>query len=140
MPWPTDDIVTTSLDSNADKPNRSHFLTLFNRVKEMIASRATVNGVAPLDADSKVPAANLPRGDAGGVAPLDASSKVPVANLPIASQRPLASTNQAGGGVIPLDGRITSIRLIKDGGTPGQHVDASVTEDGQLVLTFDFSA
>ena len=46
-------------------------------------------GVAPLDADGKVPAGNLPdsvpmsqKGAAGGVAPLDAAGKVPAGHLP----------------------------------------------------------
>ena len=78
-------------------------------------------GVAPLGADRKVPAANLPdvavvdltpylkkdqRGAASGVAPLGTDSKVPAANLPAApdlSPYMLASSRGAAGGVAPLD-------------------------------------
>lgn len=58
------------------------------------ASRGVASGVAPLGADSKVPAANLPtvdlsgliplaqKGAASGVAPLGTDKKVPAVNLP----------------------------------------------------------
>lgn len=63
-------------------------------------------GVAPLDADGKVPAGNLPdsvpmsqKGAAGGVAPLDAAGKVP-GHLP--DSIPM-SQKGAADGVTPLD-------------------------------------
>ena len=53
------------------------------------AQKNRPGGVAPLDADGKVPAGNLPdsvpmsqKGAAGGVAPLDAAGKVPAGHLP----------------------------------------------------------
>ena len=64
-------------------------------------------GVAPLDADGKVPAGNLPdsvpmsqKGAAGGVAPLDAAGKVPAGHLP--DSIPM-SQKGAADGVTPLD-------------------------------------
>lgn len=60
---------------------------------EMITNKGTANGYAPLDANSKVPAANLPtdddspyeqtvhKGAASGYASLDSGSKVPTVQL-----------------------------------------------------------
>lgn len=91
-------------------------------------------GVAPLGADRKVPAANLPdvavvdltpylkkdqRGAASGVAPLGTDSKVPAANLPAAPDLApymLASSRGAVGGVAPLDslGKVSSSLLYRN--------------------------
>jgi hypothetical protein len=43
--------------------------------------RSVASGLAPLDAGSKVPIANLPAGTASGLATLDAGSRVPLAQL-----------------------------------------------------------
>lgn len=59
MTWPTDDIDTTSLDSDTERPDRGAFRTLFTRVKEMIAARGRAGGVASLDDDGHLPAAQL---------------------------------------------------------------------------------
>lgn len=62
MAWPTDDISTTLLDQGADSAAsaRAQILTVAQRVKDVIAGRNTANGIAPLDAGSKVPTANIP--------------------------------------------------------------------------------
>lgn len=56
-----------------------------------ISQKNSASGVAPLDADSKVPLANLPVNVPNGIAPLGVAGKVPAANL---------LTNVAGG--VPL--------------------------------------
>lgn len=54
MPWPTDDLSTDNVDSGTDNPSRSDFLNCFQIVKELIAGRGSVNGVASLGSDSKL--------------------------------------------------------------------------------------
>jgi hypothetical protein len=62
MAWPTDDIVTSNLDSSTDSAAsaRANLYTALIRIKEIIAGRNTASGVCPLDAGSKVPVANIP--------------------------------------------------------------------------------
>lgn len=82
MPWPTDDLSTTGVDSGADRPPRAEFFKLFQRVKTIIAARGDIDGVARLDGRRRVPDAELGRGVANGVAALDGSGIVPAAQLP----------------------------------------------------------
>ncbi|MEY2653136.1 MAG: hypothetical protein RLZZ524_163, partial [Pseudomonadota bacterium] len=62
MAWPTDDITTTYLDAASDSAAsaRVELYRVASRVKDIIAGRNTSNGIAPLDAGSKVPVANIP--------------------------------------------------------------------------------
>ena len=86
MAWPTDNLATTHFDQSTDSPAsaRSVLEDTIEAVKEMIAARASTDGVASLDANMRVPASQLPRGIAGGVASLDASTLVPSDQLPAA--------------------------------------------------------
>ena len=62
MAYPTNDITTTHLNGGADSiaAARVELFTALTRLSELIDSRNTANGMAPLDANSQVPAANLP--------------------------------------------------------------------------------
>ena len=62
MSYPTNDITTTHLNSGADSiaAARVELFTALTRLSELIDSRNTANGMAPLDANSQVPASNLP--------------------------------------------------------------------------------
>ena len=62
MAYPTNDITTDHLDSGSDSiaAARVELFTALTRLSELINSRDTSNGLAPLDANSQVPAANLP--------------------------------------------------------------------------------
>ena len=82
MPWPVDDLSTADVDSGADTPPRAEFFKLFQRVKAIIGGRSTADGIASLDANRRVPDAELGRGVAGGVASLDGQGRVPQAQLP----------------------------------------------------------
>lgn len=66
-PWPTDDIAMTHLDGVGDDPSqaRAQILTAMQRVKNIIAARGDVNGVASLDVTTRVPLAQLPVGSGG---------------------------------------------------------------------------
>lgn len=100
----------------------ARFLTAYDESAQDAAIAAKIpltqknapNGVAPLDADGKVPVANLPaaggpfiptsaKGASGGVASLGTNSKVPVAQLPVGTAN----------GVAPLgsDGKVPSVNL-----------------------------
>ncbi len=82
MPWPVDNISTGNVDAETDTVTRTDFLNLFRVVKALIAGRGTASGVASLDANGKVPDAQIGRGAADGVASLGSGSKVPVVQLP----------------------------------------------------------
>lgn len=87
------------------------------------SQKGMANGVAPLDAAGKVPAAHLPeladyipldqKGAADGVAPLDSSGKVPAANLPAAQDSIPLTQKGTPGGVAPLDssGKVPAANL-----------------------------
>lgn len=62
MSYPTNDITTTHLNAGTDSiaAARVELYTALTRLSELIDSRDTASGMAPLDADSQVPAANLP--------------------------------------------------------------------------------
>lgn len=62
MSYPTNDITTTHLDSGSDSiaASRVELYTALTRLSELIDSRNTADGLAPLDTNSQVPAANLP--------------------------------------------------------------------------------
>ena len=75
-------------------------------------------GVAPLDADGKVPAGNLPdsvpmsqKGAAGGVAPLDAAGKVPAGHLP--DSIPMSQKGAADGVTPDAAGKVPVAHLPK---------------------------
>ncbi len=152
MSWPTDDLATASLESGAARPDRSAFLTLFRRVKEIIAARAAANGVAPLDGASKVPAANLPRSEADGVAALDAASRVPRAQLPadvayldgsgLLPRANLPSASRSREGIVRLGdvGRVKSVEVTRSTTGAGETVHdvtlgASISPAGVLTLS-----
>ncbi len=82
MSWPTDNISTASVDSQADRPDRRAFLTVFRALKAVIGAKGRPNGLAELDGNRKIFVDQLRRNEAGGVAPLNSDRKVPVANLP----------------------------------------------------------
>ena len=86
MTWPTDDISTSALDSQNDRPPRAGFFKLFRRVKTIIAGRGRAGGVASLGANGKIPDRQLPPsalqsvnpGSPNGVASLDGNGDVPL--------------------------------------------------------------
>ncbi len=88
MPWPsTPGFGTTNTDAGSDSPSLAR-VDIHNALLDLssvIAGRGQANGVAPIDAGSKVPTANLPAGVANGVASLDANAKVPVAQLALSA-------------------------------------------------------
>jgi hypothetical protein len=61
MAWPTDTITTTYLDAGTDDPSlaRAELKTVADKVKDIIAGRATASGVCDLDASALIPAARL---------------------------------------------------------------------------------
>jgi len=112
---------------------------------ENVARRGQPNGYAPLGADSKVPAANLPpvdttglqpalgftpenranRGVANGYAPLGADAKVPLANLP-----------DLGGG----SGGSIMASQIMDASASGRSVLTGTPAQGRTALGIAFGA
>ena len=62
MAYPNNDITTQHLNSGNDSiaAARVELFTALTRLSELIDSRNTANGLAPLDANSQVPAANMP--------------------------------------------------------------------------------
>lgn len=62
MSYPTNDVTTVNLNSGTDSiaAARVELFTALTRLSELIDSRNTSNGLAPLDASSQVPAANMP--------------------------------------------------------------------------------
>ena len=62
MAYPTNDITTTQLDaaSGSIAGSRVELRTGLLRLSELIDSRDTTNGLAPLDSNGQVPAANMP--------------------------------------------------------------------------------
>ena len=106
-------------------------MTELNNLKEEMKTEVTdskgeAGGLAPLDEEGKVPAANLPTGEAGGVAGLDEEGKVPVENLPVGEE----------GGVAPLD---------ETGKVPSQYlpsyvddvIEGTLGEDGVFMTVPD---
>ncbi len=100
MTWPTDDLDSTSLQSPDQRPSRLVFLRLFNRVKQLIASRGSPLGVASLDLNRKVPSEQIPyatRDEAGGLrvatdaeimARTDENAVVTAAHIPLFMMKP----------------------------------------------------
>ena len=90
MTWPIDDISTSALDSQNDRPPRAEFFKLFQRVKTIIAGRGRAGGVASLGADGRVPEGQLPPsatqsvelGVPNGAATLDTNGNVPLGQIP----------------------------------------------------------
>ena len=90
MTWPTDDISTSALDSQNDRPPRAEFFKLFQRVKTIIAGRGRAGGVASLGANGKIPDGQLPPsalqsvnlGSPNGAASLDGNGDVPLNQIP----------------------------------------------------------
>lgn len=64
MAWPsnTNNINTTALDSSADDPSiaRGHLKDALDEIKNIINGRAESNGVASLDSNTLIPAAQIP--------------------------------------------------------------------------------
>ncbi|MEM8499883.1 MAG: hypothetical protein AAF542_17805 [Pseudomonadota bacterium] len=60
MGWATDDLDTADLDNQGDTPPRAMFEKLVTRTKEIIAGRATANGVCDLDGDTLIPLSRVP--------------------------------------------------------------------------------
>ena len=111
MPWPVDNLSTDALDSAQDQPPRAEFLKGWRRLKMIIAARGTADGVASLDADARVPGAQLGRGAANGVAALAADGRVPSdqlrSTLPIGTVVDYAGVN-APADWLACDGRAIS--------------------------------
>ena len=81
--WPLlTDIDTSSLDSQTDRPNRRHFLNAFQALWSVVRAKGRRHGLAELDGNRKVYGNQMGRDEANGVAPLNAQRKVPVGNLP----------------------------------------------------------
>lgn len=96
--WPLlTDIDTSSLDSQTDRPNRRHFLNAFQALWSVVRAKGRRHGLAELDGNRKVYGNQMGRDEANGVAPLNAQRKVPVANLPDFAGVPV-------GGIIPYAG------------------------------------
>lgn len=68
-----------------------------------LSTRGVANGVATLDAGTKVPIAQLPAGTANGVASLDGTGKVPVAQLPTIASVPTGTVIDFAGSSAPSD-------------------------------------
>lgn len=88
--WPSvPGFSTGNTDAGTDNPSvaRVDIKNTMDRVVEMIGARGAASGVAPLDAGSKIPAANLPTG-AGGVPILNASGVLPANVVPRAGVVP----------------------------------------------------
>jgi len=72
-----------------DQPPKEHTSAKHDSSVEATANKGTVSGYAPLDADTKLPLANLTagvemqanKGAVSGYAPLDANTKLPLTNL-----------------------------------------------------------
>ncbi len=66
-PWPPDDIARTQLDNPLDDPSQAmtEIYDALIRVSDIIGARGSANGVASLDASTKVPFAQLPTGSGG---------------------------------------------------------------------------
>ena len=81
--WPNlTDIDTSSLDSQADRPDRRAFKNAFEAIWSIVRAKGRANGVAELNGARRIPDARMGRGEANGVAPLNAGRRVPEANLP----------------------------------------------------------
>jgi hypothetical protein len=62
MSYPVNDITTDNLDSASDSIGLAR-VELYNalvRLSELIDSRGDINGLAPLDVNSQIPAGNMP--------------------------------------------------------------------------------
>tara|TARA_R110002051_G_scaffold318669_2_gene401328 strand:- start:405 stop:848 length:444 start_codon:yes stop_codon:yes gene_type:complete len=62
MSYPTNDVTTVHLNAGTDSISaaRVELYTALTRLSELIDSRDSTSGLAPLDASSQVPAVNLP--------------------------------------------------------------------------------
>ena len=146
MAWPVDDITTTSVDSNTDRPNRGHFFTLFRRVKELIAARGAAGGVAALDNTGKVPVAQLPdsalqgqnlgRGAPNGVASLDANGDVPIGQIPNGIAR-LAGPNLTGTPTAPTQQAANRSTRIATTAFVGSAIDSRLAAVEQRLQTIE---
>ena len=87
MTWPTDDLSTEHFDDGADSPAdaRAAIKRALDYLKAIGGARAAADGICDLDANGRVPATRIGRGQAGGTAALDANAKVPAAQLPAAT-------------------------------------------------------
>lgn len=79
----------------------------------------SANGVAGLDAGSKVSTSNLPVGDVNGVAALDAQGKVPLDQLPdlVTGSFPVTQYNGRTGAIVPISSDYSSFYVSQSGGT-----------------------
>jgi len=69
MAYPTNDITTTYLDSANDSIGlaRAELYNALTRLSELIDSRATSEGLCPLDSNAQVPQINMPTTFTSGV-------------------------------------------------------------------------
>jgi len=92
-----------------DQPPKEHTSAKHDSSVEATANKGTVSGYAPLDADTKLPLANLTagvemqanKGAVSGYAPLDADTKLPLANLTDGVE--MQANKGAVSGYAPLD-------------------------------------
>ncbi|MBL3601308.1 MAG: hypothetical protein JMN25_15825 [gamma proteobacterium endosymbiont of Lamellibrachia anaximandri] len=134
MGWPTDDLNTTDTDQGTDNPGlaRSMLNSLILKVKEIIAARGAIDGVADLDATGKVPMGRLLAGVASGLATLDGAGQVPTGQLPALNYAP--DSHVGAGGVAEHPAATTSVagflsaadKQKLDGITPGATVGNEV--------------
>ena len=81
--WPQlTDIDTSSLDSQADRPNRVHFLNAFEAIWSIVRARGRAGGIAGLNASGRVEDDQLGLNRAWGVPQLDAHGKLAGSRLP----------------------------------------------------------
>jgi hypothetical protein len=109
----------------ADVPTDMHELAT-----QIETVRGTSNGLAGLDAGSKVPVAQLPAGTANGVATLDATGKIPAGQLPATAGAELAYQQITAAVTVTVVAASAAVQVVSAG---------AVTFDGSPVIV-DFYA
>ena len=110
LAWPLEtEIDISSLDSQADRPDRQAFYDAFRALWAVIHARGVANGIAGLNASGRVEDAQLGLNQAWGIPQLDAQGKLSGSRLPpeavpgaipVGAMLPIAS----GGGGLEGDG------------------------------------
>lgn len=76
------DITTASFADDQQRPSRTVLGAIAQFCIDLATSFGAASGVATLDANAKIPDAQLARNENNGVAPLDATGKLPALKLP----------------------------------------------------------